>query len=153
MKHFVLILLACAAVLMVFYSGLHQKLKEAPSTPSILPTESIPIITDLHDPRGTEKDDVRILHEMVGSFLEAVKEPYRPPLGINEDFAKALTGGNRYGDVFLATNHPAMNDRGQLIDRWGTSYHFHPVAADNIDVRSAGPDRVLFTADDIMKGL
>ena len=98
---------------------------------------------------GVERD-LRELQQRVGLFLTSVKEPYRPPLGINEDVAKALTGGNRYGEVVLPTNHPSLNDRGQLVDRWGTPYHFHPRAANVIDIRSAGPDRILFTDDDLL---
>lgn len=94
--------------------------------------------------------DVQELRSIVANFLTAVKEPYRPPLGINEDFARALSGGNRYGDVFLPNGHPSLNDRGQIVDRWGTPYHFHPRAPDAIDVRSAGPDLTLFTQDDLV---
>jgi len=146
MNRVLIILLVAVAVVLLF------RMRHTPmtvETPVELPEEPPPLITELHDPRGTASDDVRILHAMVGSFLTAVKEPYRPPLGINEDFARAFTGGNRYGDVFLATNHPSLNNRGQLVDRWGTPYHFHPRAADAIDVRSAGPDKTLFTDDDV----
>ena len=38
---------------------------------------------------------------------------------------------------------------GRLIDRWGTPWQIHPRAADSIDVRSAGPDRRLYTPDDV----
>lgn len=95
-------------------------------------------------------EDVKSVHALVGTFLTAVKEPYRPPLGDNEDIVKALAGGNRYGDVLIATNDPAINERGQLIDRWGTPYHFHARSGDAIDVRSAGPDRILFSEDDVI---
>lgn len=152
MKRAILIVLIAAAVLIIYFTRLPPPLVEqtplAPDAPAATPEF---VISEINDPRGTAADDVRILHEMVANFLAAVKEPYRPPLGINEDFAKAFTGGNRYGDIFLATNHPALNEHGQLIDRWGTPYHFHPRAADAIDVRSAGPDRKLFTEDDVMK--
>ncbi len=94
--------------------------------------------------------EVKSVHALVVNFLTAVKEPYRPPLGDNEDVVQALTGGNRYGDVFIATNDPAVNERGQLVDRWGTPYHFHARSVDAIDVRSAGPDKILFSEDDVV---
>jgi len=94
-------------------------------------------------------NEVKAVHTLIVNFLTAVKEPYRPPLGDNEDFVKALTGGNRYGDVYIATNDPSINNQGQWVDRWGTPYHFHPRSADAIDVRSAGPDHQLFTPDDV----
>ena len=109
-----------------------------------------PAVIDPVDEISGAAAEVRAVHTLVDNFLTAVKEPYRPPLGDNEDLVRALTGGNRYGDVFLATNDPHLNERGQLVDRWGTPYHVHPRAADAIDIRSAGPDRILFTPDDLM---
>lgn len=117
--------------------------------PNALPATSV--IVELNDPAGTPDDDVRILHFLAINFLTAVKEPYRPPLGLNEDFVKAFTGGNRYGDEFISDKHPTIKD-GQIVDRWGTPYHFHPRAPGAIDVRSAGPDKVLFTDDDVTAG-
>jgi hypothetical protein len=93
-------------------------------------------------------NDLLSLRATLGNFLLAVKEPYRPPLGDNRDIARALTGHNRRGLVFVPTNDPTFRD-GQLIDRWGTPYWFHPRAPDAIDIVSAGPDRTLFTADDL----
>lgn len=99
-------------------------------------------------PQTTAEEELRELHGSILLMLTALKDPYRPPLGINEEFARALTGGNRRGDLFLATNHPALRG-GHLIDPWGTPYHIHPRAPDAIDLRSAGPDRRLFTDDDL----
>jgi len=109
------------------------------------------VLVELNDPEGTVADDVRILRYMTLNFITAVKEPYQPPLGANEDFVKAFTGQNRYGDVFIPADHHAISG-GQFIDRWGTPYHFHARAPDAIDVRSAGPDKVLFTDDDVTSG-
>jgi hypothetical protein len=82
------------------------------------------------------------------NFLTIVKDPYRPPLGDNEDITKAMTGGNRYENVSIPTNDARVVD-GKIVDRWGTPYFFHNRAPDAIDVRSAGPDRTMFTADDV----
>ncbi len=99
-------------------------------------------------PGPSPDDDVRELHQAVGNFLTLVKDPYRPPVGDNEDIARALSGGNRLGEIFIATNDARLVD-GKIVDRWGTPYWFHNRAPDAIDVRSAGPDRTLFTADDV----
>jgi hypothetical protein len=72
-----------------------------------------------------------------------------PPLGFNEEITRALTGRNPLELAFIPSTHPAINALGLLCDRWGTPFHFHPVAIDRTDVRSAGPDRKLFTQDDI----
>ena len=95
--------------------------------------------------------DVEVLRGMVGQLLLVVKEPHRPPLGINEDFARALTGANQANRIIIPPGHPAVAG-GKIVDRWGTPYFFHPRAADAIDIRSAGPDRKLFTDDDVASG-
>jgi hypothetical protein len=120
-----------------------------PNEPAALPDDTAGAVTQVDfdiDP----KNEIRMIQDMLTSFLLAVKAPYRPPLGDNRDIVKALTGGNRRGDVFLATNHPSINPEGLWVDRWGTPYHFHPRAPDAIDVRSAGPDGILFTGDDVL---
>lgn len=94
---------------------------------------------------------IRRVQTMVDGMLSAMKDPHRPPLGDNHDIAHALRGGNKYGDVWLDTNDPLFNADGLLVDPWSTPYHFHPRAPDAIDVRSAGPDRILFTRDDLVK--
>jgi hypothetical protein len=38
------------------------------------------------------------------------------------------------------------------LDRFGTPYFFHPISETRIDVRSAGPDRKLWTEDDVWLG-
>jgi len=37
-----------------------------------------------------------------------------------------------------------------VMDRWNTPYWFHANAATQVEIRSAGPDRNLFTADDLI---
>lgn len=111
------------------------------------------------DPAATPPDphlaaasnDLHRLRLTLGNFLLAVKDPYRPPLGDNRDITRALTGGNRRGLALVPTNDTAFRD-GQLVDPWGTPYWFHPRAPDVIEIVSAGPDRKLFTGDDVGVG-
>jgi hypothetical protein len=129
----------------------HVALDQTPkplTPPSTLPTTGSPLARELNAAGGSVQRDVEVLHGMVGQLLLAVKEPNRPPLGINEDFARALTGANKMHLAVVPPGHPAIVD-GKIVDRWGSPYFFHPRAADAIDVRSAGPDRKLFTDDDI----
>jgi len=49
----------------------------------------------------------------------------------------------------LPDQHAALNARGQLVDRWGTPLFFHALGNGRFEIRSAGPDRKLWTADDI----
>ncbi len=44
-----------------------------------------------------------------------------------------------------------VNDNGELVDRWGTPYFFHQISGADTEIRSAGPDKIMYTADDIVK--
>jgi hypothetical protein len=35
-----------------------------------------------------------------------------------------------------------------MCDRWGTPYFFHQVSKTEMEIRSAGPDRRMWTGDD-----
>ena len=39
---------------------------------------------------------------------------------------------------------------GELCDRWGTPFFFHAESAARMEIRSAGPDRRLWTEDDVV---
>lgn len=70
------------------------------------------------------------------------------PSGQNEDIVAAILGGNEKRTALLPTDCPAIQD-GRLVDEWGTPYWFHSVTAKVMEIRSAGPDRELFTNDDV----
>jgi len=70
------------------------------------------------------------------------------PVGQNEDIVAALLGENPKRAAYLPADSPAIKD-GKLLDPWGTPYWFHPVSRDRMEIRSAGPDRELFTSDDL----
>ena len=42
------------------------------------------------------------------------------------------------------------NDDGELVDEWETPYFFHANSRTDMDVRSAGPDQVMYTEDDLV---
>ena len=98
---------------------------------------------------GTAATDLSALADLTRTYLERPADPSRPPLGFNEDLARALTDREALGDSAIPPNHPILRD-GQLIDRWGTPWQVHPLAADVVQLRSAGPDRKLYTADDLV---
>lgn len=113
-----------------------------------LPVADAAAYAELHEAKRTALDDVRIVEGLVGNYLQSVKGDRAPPLGFNEEIVRALNGANPLGVAFLPANHPAIDAQGRLRDRWGTPYFFHPLSASHIEVRSAGADRKLFTADD-----
>ena len=43
----------------------------------------------------------------------------------------------------------AINRNGELCDRWGTPFFFHAESAAHMEIRSAGPDKKMWTDDDV----
>ena len=70
------------------------------------------------------------------------------PVGENAEITAALTGENRLDLVLIPKGHRAVNEHGELCDRWGTPFRFHQLSGTRMEVRSAGPDRKFATDDD-----
>lgn len=98
---------------------------------------------------GTPREDLAALGELVNGYLHAGLGDSRRAIGFNEDLISALTDRAALGDAALPADHPAIHE-GRLLDRWGTPWQVHPLAAERIQLRSAGPDRRLYTADDLV---
>jgi len=102
----------------------------------------------LNAPDSTVHDDLQVVHEFIDLYRRAFGGN---PVGLNEDITAAITGTadpSRPGRVFPPSS-PAIRD-GKLVDRWGTPYWFHPESGTKMEIRSAGPDRNLFTEDDVI---
>lgn len=83
------------------------------------------------------------------NFTLIVKSAADRPLSANEDWASAFRGMNPAHERFLPDQHVALNAQGQLIDRWGMPIFFHAFGGKRFEIRSAGPDKKLWTEDDI----
>jgi hypothetical protein len=107
------------------------------------------ILKDYASPGTRPEDDLHAMANAFANLLLLLKSssPFR--LGANEEFAAALMGKNAAREVFLTAPHPALNAQGQIIDRWGTPLFFHVRDMARIDIRSAGPDRAMWTQDDL----
>jgi len=98
---------------------------------------------------GTVQGDLTAMAEVLGNFALLVKGSDPLPLGANEELVAALRGKNAVGLEFVTGESAALNEKGQLVDRWGTPLFFHARARDEVDIRSAGPDREMWTGDDV----
>lgn len=107
------------------------------------------ILENYGDPSRPPEEDLAGVARTLENFALLVKGDNPLPLGANEEIANALRGKNRAGLRALPDEHPALNAQGQLIDRWGTPLFFHARSRDRLDIRSAGPDRQMWTADDL----
>lgn len=72
------------------------------------------------------------------------------PVGTNAEIVKELDGGNAKSAKYLPQELKRLNDQGELIDSWGTPYFFHQLSAEEMETRSAGPDKELWTPDDVV---
>lgn len=73
------------------------------------------------------------------------------PVGTNADIVKELDGGNPKSARYLPSELKRLNASGELIDSWGSPYFFHQLSAQDMEVRSAGPDKVMWSSDDIVE--
>jgi hypothetical protein len=73
------------------------------------------------------------------------------PVGTNPEITSQLSGNNPKHINFLGAR-PGMrvNGNGELVDPWGTPYFFHQLSGADTEVRSAGPDKILWTSDDLV---
>jgi hypothetical protein len=72
------------------------------------------------------------------------------PVGTNPEITKALEGDNPKHVNFLKADGNRVNANGELVDPWGTPYFFHQLSGSETEIRSAGPDRVMYTSDDLV---
>jgi hypothetical protein len=119
--------------------------------PQRVPTADLPLHAheELLTIEGSAAQDLGVVADLTRNYLATVKPATRGPLGFNEDLARALMDRDSLGENALPPDHPALRD-GQLIDRWGRPWLVHPLASDLLQLRSAGPDGQLFTADDLV---
>lgn len=113
-------------------------------------TPRSPLADDLHAANTDGRRDVAIVFNLFAHYRERFGG--FPTGEDNAAFVNALTGNNPLRLAFIDRTHPAINARGELVDRWGKAFVFHLESRDRIDVRSAGPDGELYTADDFVKG-
>jgi hypothetical protein len=63
------------------------------------------------------------------------------PTGNNAAIAKALLGRTEKKVLILAVRKSDMNDKGEILDPWGTPLRFY-FSDNEVMIRSAGPNKV-----------
>ncbi len=121
-------------------------LPSAPSTNALLGET---ILREYANPNLPPQSDLTLMARLMENALLLLKAAADRPLSANEDWADLLRGRNGAREEFLPAQHRALNDEGQLIDRWQRPLFFHALGGGRYEIRSAGPDRMMWTADDI----
>jgi hypothetical protein len=71
------------------------------------------------------------------------------PTGTNAEITAALQGNNLRQLRLPIPENAHINAQGELCDAWKTPYFFHSISSTHIEIRSAGPDRIMGNTDDL----
>lgn len=113
--------------------------------PAFIPG-SVPPPADAHPPD---------LSAEIGAVQSALRD-FRTalggnPVGTNAEITKSLLGDNLKQIKIPVPTGSQLNGQGELCDHWGTPYFFHQLSAARMEIRSAGPDRQMWTPDDVQQ--
>jgi hypothetical protein len=86
------------------------------------------------------------VHHMIGAYHTLMGQN---PVGTNAEIMKALMGGNPRQAMLGPPPGQSLNAKGELVDPWGTPYFFHQLSGDDMEIISAGADKIMGTADDL----
>jgi hypothetical protein len=111
-----------------------------------------PLADGLDDPARTARDDLQDLAGVLARYRETHRA--YPAFADNAQLVNALAGANPARAPYLPRDLAVIDtNTGELRDRWGTPYFFHALGRDALEIRSAGPDRELHSADDLLHRL
>lgn len=121
-----------------------------PGAPSAEPDPAPPVRTVYMPPEAAPPEafnDLQNTSRMLTDYRQIMGEN---PVGTNAEIMKSLMGGNKKGAMLGPPEGMQVNSNGELVDRWGTPIFFHALAKDRMEIRSAGPDHVMWTNDDVI---
>jgi hypothetical protein len=73
------------------------------------------------------------------------------PVGTNPEITASLMGENpRHINFITPDSGLVVNDKGEMLDGYGTPLFFHQISGHDTEIRSAGMDRKMWTFDDLV---
>lgn len=99
---------------------------------------------------ATVRDDLVLFTRYLSNVFLLVKQRDPRYYATNEDLALFLTGTKGNRTPYLSADWPYLNSEGQLLDRFGSALIVHSVSSEKLEIRSAGPDRIPYTEDDLV---
>lgn len=114
----------------------------APEIPPDLPAPKAPVVVSPEALK--DMDDVQFMLRDFRTRLGG------NPEGTNAEIMRKVMGRNRVQAKLGPPEGQKLNDQGELVDRWGAPYFFHQLSSTQMEIRSAGPDRAMYTNDDIV---
>jgi hypothetical protein len=116
--------------------------KEAP-TPLGTPPLTLASNTITERRPAAPDPQLLVVKQMLRDYRAALGEN---PVGTNAEITKALLGANSRNSNFISEEARVSN--GRLVDHWNHPYFFHQLSRSQMQIRSAGPDGKMWTADD-----
>ena len=110
----------------------------------VYPPPTPPMALDARKKYTEELEQVRL---MLRDYRTLMREN---PVGSNAEIMAALMGGNPKHARLGPPGGEGLNEKGELMDRWGTPYFFHQMSATVMEIHSAGPDKRMWTSDDVV---
>lgn len=116
-----------------------------PPKPSIAPAGKVQSLEFSNLPPDVVLDNMRHAIRDYGAMFGG------NPVGVNSEITSQLNGHNpRQANFIRPEAGMRLNDQGELVDPWGTPYFFHQLSGAEMQIRSAGPDKIMWTADDLV---
>ncbi len=113
--------------------------------PALAPNSAAPALEVSSLPPPTILDNARVVIKNYGSTFG------ENPVGTNPEITEALMGKNPKGITFITPESGLrVNENGEMVDAWGTPFFFHQLSGQEMEIRSAGPDRKMWTLDDLI---
>ena len=113
---------------------------------------AVPVATGVpHGPEFTNIPPEIILGKVAHAIRDYASMFGGNPVGTNPEITAALNGQNpRQANFINPDEGMRINGNGELVDAWGTPYFFHQLSGTEMEIHSAGPDKKMWTSDDLV---
>jgi hypothetical protein len=128
------------------------RVQSAPGAPDSTPAAASPAPAGPASPlQVTDIPPAIVLENMARAVRQYGTMFGGNPVGTNPEITSQLNGSNPKHINFIdAASGMRVNENGELIDPWGTPYFFHQLSGTDMEIHSAGPDKIMWTADDLV---
>jgi hypothetical protein len=122
-----------------------------PSIPPAPVPEAGPVVEQPTLSAGDQKRALAAIDNLEFTFRDYANALGGNPVGTNAEITTALLGDNLKQVKLPIPAGSSQNDQGELCDPWNSPWFFHQLSGTKMEIRTAGPDRVLYTADDFVR--
>ena len=120
-----------------------------PNLPEIEETPTLTLAEEIVTETKSEMERLVQLHHLTSNVLLLNKGTDTRHYATNEDLVQLLLGRNINQTAYLSKESALVNEDGQLVDLNGQPIIVHIESSDNFTLKSAGPDQIPYTDDDL----